>query len=107
MVRERFSHIGPLSLLFLLPVKSLSPLDLAANVPLATRVRMVVGSEDPVAPPKFTQEYAEALRERGIDVTVTIAPGLGHNILLEPVVLEQLNKLVATVKGSLRTEARP
>lgn len=107
MVKEQFSHIGPLSLLFLLPVKSLSPLDLAAKVPIDTRVRMVVGSEDPTAPAKFTQEYAEALRKRGIDVTVTLASGLGHNILLEPVVLEQLNKLVATVKGSLRGEARP
>ncbi len=106
MVKEQFSHIGPLSLLFLLPVKSLSPLDLAADVPMATRVRMIVGSEDPTAPPKFTQEYAEALRKRGIDVTVTLASGLGHNILLEPVVLEQLNKLVAAVKGSLRAESR-
>lgn len=104
MAKERFSHIGPLSFLFLLPVKSLSPLDLAADVPMATRVRMVVGSEDATAPPKFTQEYADALRKRGIDVTVTVAPGLQHNILLEPVVSAQLNKLVATVKGSLRAE---
>lgn len=99
MVKERFSHIGPLSLLFLLPVKSLSPLDLASSVPVATRVRLVVGSEDSVAPPRFTQEYAEALRKRGIDVAVTVAPGLQHNILLEPVVLNQLTDLVATVKA--------
>lgn len=99
MVRERFSHIGPLSLLFLLPVKSLSPLDLATSVPIATHVRLVVGSEDSVAPPRFTQEYAEALRKRGIDVAVTVAPGLQHNILLEPVVSKQLSDLVATVKA--------
>lgn len=107
MVKEQFSHIGPLSFLFLLPVKSLSPLDLAAKVPITTRVRMVVGSEDSTAPPKFTQEYAETLRKRGIDVTATVSPGLGHNILLEPVVMEQLNKLVVMVKGSLRAESQP
>ena len=107
MAKERFSHIGPLSFLFLLPVKSLSPLDLAGDVPVATRVRMVVGSEDPTAPPKFTEEYAEALRKRGINVTVTVAPGLQHNILLEPVVSEQLNSLVAAVKGISPAETRP
>ena len=107
MVRERFSHIGPFSLLFLLPVKSLSPLDLTSSVPPATRVRMVVGSQDLTAPPRFTQEYADALRKRGIDVAVTIAPGLEHNILLEPVVFDQLRELLTTVEGNRLAEAPP
>jgi predicted esterase len=61
-------------------------------------VRLVVGSEDPVTPPELTQHYAEALRSLGDDVTVTIAPGLEHDILLEPVTLDVLKTLVETLK---------
>jgi pimeloyl-ACP methyl ester carboxylesterase len=98
MMKYYFPKVGPFSLLFLAPVKSLSPVDLAAGVPPSTRVRMVVGSQDPVAPPNLTREYAEALRKRGVDVAVTIAPGLEHDILLEPVVSEQLKRLVEAVE---------
>jgi len=98
MVTAWFSRIGPLSLLFLSPVKSLSPLDLAANVPGSVRVRLVVGSADPNTLPKFTLAYAAAVRRNGSDVAVTIAPGLEHNILLEPVVSKELGALVETVR---------
>jgi acetyl esterase/lipase len=98
MAKYYFSKVGPLSLLFLAPVTSLSPLDFAGKVPPSTRVRMIVGSRDPVAPPDLTLEYAEALRKHGVDAAVTIAPGLGHEILLEPVVMKQLQNLVQTVE---------
>lgn len=98
MARTQFTKIGPSSLLFLLPVKSLSPIDLAAEVPRTIPVRMVVGGKDPVTPPRFTQEYAGALRNHGVPVSVTVAPGLKHNILLEPVVTQQLAALVGTVE---------
>jgi pimeloyl-ACP methyl ester carboxylesterase len=98
MVKYEFREVGPLSLLFLAPVRSLSPLDLAVGVPASTRVRMVVGSQDPVAPPYLTQGYAAALHRHGVDAAVTIAPGLGHEILLEPVVLKQLQDLVQTIE---------
>jgi len=94
MLRTQLSNIGPLSLLFLLPVKSLSPMDSVNSVRPSVRVRMVVGSRDSVAPPKFTERYADALRKHGVDVSVTIAPGLEHNILLQPVVFEQLKDIV-------------
>jgi pimeloyl-ACP methyl ester carboxylesterase len=94
MIRETFKQVGPLSLVFTLPTTSLSPVDLASQVPTSTRVRMVVGSQDATAPPRFTEEYADALRKRGVEAAVTIAPGLEHNILLEPVVIEQLKQLV-------------
>jgi len=54
MVKYEFTQVGPFSLLFLAPVRSLSPVDLAARVPQSTRVRMVVGSLDPVAPADLT-----------------------------------------------------
>jgi pimeloyl-ACP methyl ester carboxylesterase len=80
--------------IWLEPVKSLSPLDLAGRVPSTVRVRMLVGSDDPVAPPEFSQRYADALRKHGDDVNLTVLPGLKHNILLEPQVMEALKKIV-------------
>jgi hypothetical protein len=44
----------------------------------------------------LTIAYAAALRDRGISVDVTIAPDLGHNILLEPVAMDRLKKIVST-----------
>jgi len=55
---------------------------------------MVVGSRDSTAPPRFTEAYADALRKHHVEVAVTIAPGLEHNILLEPIVIEQLKQLI-------------
>lgn len=105
MMKYYFRKVGPLSLLFLAPVGSLSPVDLAGKVLPSTRVRMVVGSRDPVAPPNLTQEYAEALRKHGVDAAVTIAPGLEHNILLEPVVFGQLKALVEAIEKDARSAA--
>jgi pimeloyl-ACP methyl ester carboxylesterase len=80
--------------IWLLPVKSLSPLDLAEKVPHGVRVRMLVGRDDPVAPPEFSQRYADALKKQGDDVSLKILPGLKHNILLEPQVMEALKEVV-------------
>jgi pimeloyl-ACP methyl ester carboxylesterase len=85
--------------MWLWPVKSLSPLALADKVAPSIHVRMVVGSKDDVTPVNLTEEYAEALRKRGDDVQVTIAPGLPHMMLLEPVAYEQLKELVQTIKS--------
>src|SRR5262245_16421566 len=67
------------------PVRSLSPLALIKGIPASTQVSMLVGSDDQTTPPSLTEAYAAALRDRGIPVDVTVAPGLSHNILLAPV----------------------
>jgi pimeloyl-ACP methyl ester carboxylesterase len=82
--------------IWLAPVKSLSPMDLAGKVPRAVPVRMLVGGDDPVAPPELSQRYADALRKQGNDVSLTILPGLQHNILLEPAVFDALRVMVQT-----------
>lgn len=82
--------------IWLMPVKSLSPIELANKVSPSVRVRMLVGSEDPIAPPALTQEYAAALKTHGVNVEVTVANRLKHDILLEPVAFEQLKDLVAS-----------
>jgi len=78
------------------PVRSLSPLSLVKGIPASTRVSMLVGSDDQTTPPSLTNAYAAALRDRGIPVDVAIAPGLGHNILLEPVAMDRLKQIVST-----------
>ena len=79
------------------PVRSLSPLALVKEIPAAsTRVLMLVGSDDQTTPPSLTDAYAAALREHRVPVDVTIAPGFGHNILLEPVAMDRLKQMVRT-----------
>ena len=77
------------------PVRSLSPLALTKGIPASTRVSMLVGSDDDITPPSLTDAYAAALRDRGIPVDVTVAPGLGHDILSEPVAMDQLRHIVS------------
>jgi pimeloyl-ACP methyl ester carboxylesterase len=84
------------------PVKSLSPIELADKVSSSVRVRLLVGSIDTVAPPEMTERYADALRRYGDDVTVTVASGLGHDILLEPVTLTALTTLVQSLRIAAR-----
>jgi len=79
------------------PVRSLSPLALVDEVPVSAKIWLLVGSDDQIAPSALTLAYAEALRNRNIAVNVTIAPGLGHNILLEPVAMERLKEVADTI----------
>ena len=77
--------------------RSLLPLNLAHEVAPGTVVRMVVGEDDDVTPPADSHAYARALRERGIDVLVDVVPGLGHNILFAPRVLDALEGVLTTL----------
>jgi pimeloyl-ACP methyl ester carboxylesterase len=79
------------------PVRSLSPLALVDDVPASAKIWLLVGSEDQTTPPSLTLSYAEALRNRNIAASVTIAPGLSHNILLEPIAMERLKEVVSTI----------
>jgi predicted esterase len=82
---------------WLLPTKSISPMNIVGKVLPSVRVQMLVGNEDNVAPATLTQEYADALRNHGNDVMVTVVPGLTHDILLEPIAFEQLAALVERI----------
>jgi pimeloyl-ACP methyl ester carboxylesterase len=62
-----------------LPNPSLLPLDLAPDVSPRTRVRMVFGEKDDVVRLVSSEAYVNALKARGLDATLTIAPGTGHN----------------------------
>jgi hypothetical protein len=55
---------------WLLPVRSLSPIETSETVSPTVHVRMLVGTKDDVAPPELTERYAAALRARGIDASL-------------------------------------
>jgi pimeloyl-ACP methyl ester carboxylesterase len=86
-------------------VPGLSPIDLAVKVSRTVHVRLLVGGKDSVTPPEMSQHYAEALRSHGDDVTVTVVPGLEHEILLQPVTLEALRTLMETLEKDPPTAA--
>jgi acetyl esterase/lipase len=79
------------------PVRSLSPLALVDRVPASTKIWMLFGSDGQTTPSALTQTYTDALRNRNVAVNVTIAPGLGHDILLEPVAMDQLREAVGAI----------
>jgi pimeloyl-ACP methyl ester carboxylesterase len=79
------------------PVRSLSPLALVDGVPASAKIWLLVGSDDQITPSALTLAYAEALRNRNVAVNVTIAPGLSHNILLEPIAMERLKDVASTI----------
>jgi pimeloyl-ACP methyl ester carboxylesterase len=79
------------------PVRSLSPLALADRVSASAKVWLLVGGDDQITPAALTLAYAEALRNRNVAVNVTIAPGLRHNILLEPIAIERLKEVASTI----------
>jgi pimeloyl-ACP methyl ester carboxylesterase len=80
------------------PIRGLSPQELAGSVSPSVRVAVLVGANDDVAPPAMSREYAQILKKRVSDVTLTVAPGLGHEILLEPVTYEALKSLVESLR---------
>ena len=84
------------------PTRSLQPLILAREVAPGTIVRLVVGENDDVTPPAYSHAYATDLREHGIDASVDVIPGLGHNILLAPPVF----KAVADVLTALNPRGK-
>lgn len=84
------------------PIHALSPQELATDVSPAAHVSVLVGAQDDVAPPSLSTNYAETLKKRVSDVTLTVAPESGHELLLEPIAYESLAKLVASLRQGRR-----
>jgi predicted esterase len=82
--------------LWLWPVDAVSPRDHMAQIPHDTVVRMVVGGNDPIAPPRLTFAFASALKHMGGNVSVAVLKGEGHEVFLEPAVFVRLQQLMQT-----------
>jgi acetyl esterase/lipase len=48
-----------------------------------------------VTPPDQSRRYAEVLRQRGVDVQVTVLPGLGHDITFTQPVFSETARLLS------------
>jgi hypothetical protein len=79
------------------PNSSLMPLSLVEGIAGDTRVRLLAGEKDDVVLLPDIARYAVALRARDIDVRLTIAPGLGHDMLMSPEAFRELGFLVGAL----------
>jgi pimeloyl-ACP methyl ester carboxylesterase len=73
---------------WLLPVNSLSPDQELGRMDRAVKITAISGSEDPLAPPEYAQAYIDKASAQGIDASMVIAPGQGHEILNSARVVE-------------------
>lgn len=76
------------------PVASVSPEQVSARIPAGTRVTLVVGANDSIAPKEFTQTYYQRLRQQGLPAKLVELPGAGHELFLSPVVLQEITPLL-------------
>ena len=100
--REHMKKMQPKNSIWSKPIHALSPQELAPKVSPAVHVAVLVGANDDVAPPAMSRDYAETLKLRVSNVTLTVAPEFGHEILLEPVAYETLTSLVESLRRSER-----
>ncbi len=94
--REHMKTVAPTPL-WDAPVRSISPLDVVGDISKAVRIEMVVGEKDKVAPPDLTERYAAALKKRGIEGHVILLPAKGHEILLDPAIIQELPVLITSL----------
>jgi pimeloyl-ACP methyl ester carboxylesterase len=73
--------------LFLLPVRSVSPLSRIGQLSPKLDLRLIVGERDAVAPPWLSRRFLQAGQARGLRVRLALAPGAGHEILESPEML--------------------
>jgi pimeloyl-ACP methyl ester carboxylesterase len=82
-----------------IPISTLSPITLTSDVDTATIVRVVVGGADSVVPVAIGRAYAARLRARDAHVTLTEIPGKPHDILLDPVALQEVTAVLAQLRA--------
>ena len=90
-----------------IPVHSLSPMDLAAEVDPATVVKVIVGDSDNVAPPALSRAYAARLQQRHVAARLVEIPGAPHDILLDPRVLSEITATRYLISRALDHARRP
>jgi acetyl esterase/lipase len=76
--------------LWLLPVRSLSPMQTLEQMNKSTTITAISGSDDPIALPQYAQTYIAKAKSSGISAEMIVLPGKGHEILNEPAVLERI-----------------
>ena len=60
----------------------LSPIEQISGLSDQVDVTLIVGSQDEIAPPRFSEQYESAAREQGKNVKLVRLEGGGHEIFL-------------------------
>ncbi|WP_293384599.1 hypothetical protein [Phenylobacterium sp.] len=90
---RRHMAVKQFSPMWLLPVRSLSPMAGVGRIKPGARVTLVSGTADDIAPPPESRAFAEAARKAGATVVLVPIPG-GHEVFLDPAVQVALKALV-------------
>ncbi|UOQ73557.1 alpha/beta hydrolase family protein [Hymenobacter cellulosilyticus] len=77
-----------------LPTQSVSPEQVVARIPAATRITLLTGTVDSIAPPALTQEYYGRLQRQGIPAKLRELPAQGHEIFLTKDVQQEIGRLL-------------
>jgi pimeloyl-ACP methyl ester carboxylesterase len=98
------SQHGPL---WLLPVKSLSPIETLSRMKPGVTITALSGANDPIAPPQDVVAYVAKAASEGVSATMVMLPGKGHEIFDEPQVVSaiaQAAKALETPTPSAETK---
>jgi alpha-beta hydrolase superfamily lysophospholipase len=79
---------------WLLPAQSLSPLDTVSGMSPITEVTAISGVNDPLTLPEYAQRYVAKAKSLGIAASLVMIPDKGHEILLDPKVIEMVETTV-------------
>lgn len=89
-------HLSPV---WLLPVHALSPMETINIMSTGTRITAISGIDDKIALPAYAEDYVAEARRREIDAELVLIAGKGHEILLEPQVLQAVAQAVTETAG--------
>jgi pimeloyl-ACP methyl ester carboxylesterase len=82
---------------WLIPTHSLSPQQTLDRMqPGKAVITAISGSGDPLALPQYAEAYVAKANAKGISASLVTIPGKGHEILLEPIVIEDIAKTIAS-----------
>ena len=80
--------------MWLLPARSLSPIETLDQMQAATKVTTISGTNDPITLPQYAEAYIAKAKARGISATMVKIPGKGHEILNDPAVMTEVARAV-------------
>ncbi|MEO6966712.1 MAG: alpha/beta fold hydrolase [Acidobacteriaceae bacterium] len=78
-------------------IDSLSPITQTKNISAQTRIVLMVGTDDPVAPLNFSNEYREVASKAGKNVTLIKLPGRTHDTFIYSKVFKELSTLISLI----------
>jgi pimeloyl-ACP methyl ester carboxylesterase len=85
--------------LWLLPVKSLSPIETLEKMRPGATITAISGGSDPIAPPQDVVRYVTKAMAEGINASVLMLPGKDHEVFDEPAV-------IAAIVQAVKAEAK-